>query len=108
MTQYKLKSGLRKFGARGATVAVDKLMQLHIMDTWTTMDPSQITCEGNVQALSLLQFLKEKQTVKINGRVCINGAPQRVYIPKEEAALPTVSTKSTFITAAIAANKYRW
>ncbi len=33
--------------------------------------------------------------------------PQRAYIPKEEAALPTVSTESTFITAMIAASK-RW
>ncbi len=34
---------------------------------------------------------------------CINGAPQRAYIPKEDVALPTVSTESTFITATIAA-----
>jgi hypothetical protein len=33
--------------------------------------------------------------------------PQRAYIPKEEAASPTVSTESTFITAAIAASKRR-
>jgi len=33
--------------------------------------------------------------------------PQRAYIPKEEAALPTVSTESTFITALIAASKRR-
>ncbi len=31
----------------------------------------------------------------------------RAYIPKEEAALPTISTESTFITAAIAASKRR-
>ncbi len=39
--------------------------------------------------------------------MCINGAPQQAYIPKEEAALPTVSTESTFITAAIVASKRR-
>jgi hypothetical protein len=55
----------------------------------------------------LLLFLKEKQTGKIKGRACINGAPQRDYITKEEAASPTVSTESTFITAAIAAKKKR-
>jgi hypothetical protein len=33
--------------------------------------------------------------------------PQRAYIPKEEAASPTVSTELTFITAAIAASKRR-
>jgi hypothetical protein len=55
----------------------------------------------------LLLFLKEKQTGKIKGRACINGAPQHEYIPKEEAALPTVSTESTFITAAIPAKERR-
>ena len=107
MTQYNLKPGLRKFGARGATAAVDELTQLHIMDTWTAMDPSKISREERRQALSSLLFLKEKCTGKIKGRACINGAPQRAYIPKEEAASPTVSTESTFITAAIAAHEHR-
>ncbi len=60
-----------------------------------------------MQALSSLLFLKEKRTGKIKGRACINGAPQRKYIPKEKAALPTVSTESTFIIAAIAAKEKR-
>ncbi len=60
-----------------------------------------------MKALSSLLFLKEKRTGKVKGRVCINGAPQRAYIPKEEAALPTISTKSTFIMAAIAASERR-
>jgi hypothetical protein len=33
MTQYNLKPGLRKFGARGVTAALDELTQLHVMDT---------------------------------------------------------------------------
>ena len=37
----------------------------------------------------------------------MNGAPQRAYIPKEDAALPTVSTELMFITSAIAASKKR-
>jgi hypothetical protein len=62
-----------------------------------------------MKALSSLLFLKEKKMgkVKVKGQVCINGAPQRAYIPKEEASLPTVSTESTFITAAIAASERR-
>jgi hypothetical protein len=107
MTQYNLKPGLRKFGEKGAKAAIDKLTQLHIMDTWTVMDPSKITREDRMRALSLLLFLKENQTGKIKGRACINGAPQRKYIPKEEAASPTVLTKSTFITAAVAAKEKR-
>jgi hypothetical protein len=43
MTQYNLKPGLRKFGDKGAKAEMDKLTQLHIMDTWTAVDPSKIT-----------------------------------------------------------------
>ncbi len=107
MTQCNLKPGLQKFGERGATMVVDKLTHLYVMDTWTAMDPSKITRADKVRVLSSLLFLKEKCTGKIKGRACINGAPQQAYIPKEEAASPTVSTKSTFITAAIAANEHR-
>jgi hypothetical protein len=107
MTQYNLKPGLWKFGKKEATAAVDKLTQLHIMDTWTAIDPRKLTQEDRMKALSSLMFLKEKQGGKIKGRTCINGAPQRGYIPKEEEASPTVSTESTFITAMIAASKKR-
>ena len=107
MTQYNLKPGLRKFGEKGAKAAMDELTQLHVMDTWTAMDPSKITREDQMRALSSLLFLKEKRTGKIKGRACINGAPQHDYITKEEAASPTVSTESTFLTAAIAAKEKR-
>jgi hypothetical protein len=43
MTQYNLKPGLRKFGEKGATAAMDELTQLHVMDTWTAMDPSKLS-----------------------------------------------------------------
>ena len=58
-------------------------------------------------ALSSLMFLKEKRTGDVKGRACINGAPQRAYISKEEVASPTVSTEPTFITATIAAAEKR-
>ncbi len=48
MTQYNLKPGLRKFGDKGTKAAMDKLTQLHIMDTWMAMDPSKITQEDRM------------------------------------------------------------
>jgi hypothetical protein len=107
MTQYNFKPGLRKFKARGEKAAINKLTQLHIMDTWNAMDASRLSREEQLKALSSLLFLKKNGAIK--GRACINGngAPQREYISKEEAASPTVSTELTFITAAIAANKKR-
>ncbi len=71
------------------------------------MDPTKILREEQMKALSSLLFLKEKRTGKVKGRACIKGAPQRVYIPKKEAALPNVLTESTFIMTAIAASKRR-
>jgi hypothetical protein len=60
MIQYNLKPGLQKFGERGAKAAVSELMQLHIMGTWTVMDPEQLTKEYKARALLSLLFLKEK------------------------------------------------
>ncbi len=48
MTQYNFKPGLRKFGDKGAKATMDKLTQLHIMDTWTAMDPLKITQEDRI------------------------------------------------------------
>ena len=67
MTQYNLKPGLRKFGARGVTVAVKELMQLHIMDTWTPLKVSKLSKEQRKRALSSLLFLKEKRTGDVKG-----------------------------------------
>ena len=107
LTQYNLKPGLRKFGTRGEKAALKEMTQLHIMDTWTPMDAGKLSREQRMRALSSLLFLKEKRMGDIKGRACINGAPQRAYIPKEDAASPTVSTESTFVTATIAAKERR-
>ncbi len=82
-------------------------MQLHIMDTWKAIDPAKLSREEKMRALSLLLLLKEKRMGKIKGRACLNGSPQWAYIPKEDAASPTVSTESTFTTGTIAVSKRR-
>ena len=105
MTQYNLKPWLCKFGQQGQTAAVKELTQLHLMDTWKPIHAKKLTREEKRKPLSSLLFLKEKRMGNIKGRACINGAPQRSYTPKEDAASPTVSTESTFITASIAAHE---
>jgi hypothetical protein len=107
LTQYNLKPGLRKFGTKGEKAALKEMSQLHIMDTWTPMEAEKLSREQSMRALSLLLFLKEKRMGDIKGRACMNGAPQRAHIPKEDAASPTVLTESTFITATIAATEGR-
>ncbi len=107
MTQYNLKPGLKKFGKCSKTAAVKELMQLHMIDTWAAMDPTKLSREQQMKALSSLLFLKENRTGDVKRHACINGAPQQAYILKEEAALPMVFTESTFITASIAASERR-
>jgi len=107
LTQYNVKPGLHKFGTRGEKAALKEMTHLHIMDTLTPMEAGKLSREQRMRALSSLLFLKEKRTRNIKGRACINGAPQRAYIAKEDAASPTVSTESTFITATIAAREGR-
>ena len=107
LTQYNLKPGLQKFGTKGEKAALKEMTQLRIMDTGTPVEAEKLSREQRMRALSSLLFLKEKRTGDIKGRACINGAPQRAYILKEDAASPTVSTESTFITATIAAKEGR-
>ncbi len=108
MTQYSLKLGLRKFGSKGQTAAVKELTQLHVMDTWTPMYADRLSREQKMRALSSLLFLKEKRMGDVKGGACVNGAPQRAYIPREEAASLTVLTELTLITVSIAAHKKRF
>jgi hypothetical protein len=68
MTQYNLKAGLQKFGKKGASAAaMEELTQLHMMGTWRAMDPSKLSQEEQMQALSSLLFLKEKRSGKVKG-----------------------------------------
>ena len=60
-----------------------------------------------MKALSTVAFMKEKRDGKLKTRSCVNGAPQREYIKKEDAALPNVATNSVFITGAISAHEER-
>ena len=102
LTQYNIKAGLKNFGEKGILAAKGKLTQLHVMDTWVPEKPTMLSRAEKLKALSSLMFLKEKRIA------CVNGAPQRAYIIKEDASSPTVANESVFITSVIAANEKRF
>ena len=99
---------MRHSGEKGIAAAEGKLTQLHVMDTWVPEDLSMLSRAEKVRALSSLMFLKEKRSGKLKGRACVNGAPQRAYIRKEDASSPTVENESVFITSVIAAHEKRF
>ena len=107
MAQLSLKQGLKKWGQRGADSAMKEMRQMHDLQAFFPRDPKTMTKQQRIQALSSLIFLKEKANGEIKSRTCINGAPQRKYIKKEDAASPTVSTDGVFIVNAINAYEER-
>jgi hypothetical protein len=109
MMQLSLKAGLKKWGKKGEESAMKEMTQMHDLQAFFPRgDPTTMTQEQHRNALSSLIFLKEKANGDIKSRTCINGAPQRVYIKKEEdAASPTASTDSVFMIGAVNAHERR-
>jgi hypothetical protein len=91
MLQCSLKQGIKKWGKKAEKGAMKEMQQLHDLESFFPRDPRTLTREQRIRALSSLIFLKEKDSGEIKGRTCINGAPQRDYIRKEDAASPTAS-----------------
>lgn len=105
--QMSLKQGLKVFGKKGEAGAMKEMQQLHDMETFFPRDPKSLTQEERIKALSSLIFLKEKSNGEVKGRTCVNGAPQRAYIRKEDAHSSTVMTDSVFIQGVINAKERR-
>ena len=57
--------------------------------------------------LRLITVIKEKRCGTIKGRAVADGRPQRSYIPREEAASPTVSLESLILSLMIDAQEGR-
>ena len=49
---------------------------------------------GRFGKRNLTKDLKRKRCGKLKGRTCANGAPQRKYIPREQASSPTLRVES--------------
>ena len=105
--QFSLRRGIKEFGERAEQGAIKEMKQMHDMDAFIPRHFESLTKEERMRALSTLIFLKEKSSGDIKGRTCVNGAPQREYIRKEDAASPTAATDSLFITGAIDAHERR-
>jgi hypothetical protein len=103
LTQYSIKAGLNKFGARGEAAVTKELKQLHDMITFFPVDEKTLTREQKMKAIASLMFLKEKRNGDIKGRTCADGRKQREDFNREDATSPTVATESIFLTALIEA-----
>ena len=86
-----------------------ELEQHHKLTTFTPLDPALLTPEQMKEVVSSLMFLKEKRDGKLKSRMCADGSKQRTFdgYDKNDAASPTASTKSVFVTSVIEAMERR-
>jgi hypothetical protein len=106
-SQHSMNAGIKKFGDRGTEAVRKELQQLHDRQVMVPKHRHELTELERSRSLGYLMFLKEKSDGSIKGRGCADGRPQRAYIPKEDAASPTVRNESTMLTATIDARERR-
>jgi hypothetical protein len=102
-----LKKGLKIFGKKGEDAVTHEFTQMHMLNVYSPLSASSLSCKDKKKALSSLILLKEKSDGTIKACKYADGSKQREHYAKEEITSPTVSTDSLFITAAINAHKER-
>ena len=105
--QYMLPKGLKVFGDKGRTATGKELKQLHDRHCFQPMDISKLSSTERRKAMDALMFLTEKRDKTVKGRMVYNGKPTREWLPKGEAASPTVSQEAVFLTAIVDAKEER-
>ena len=105
--QYPMKYGLKLFGNKGVEAVRKEIQQLHDRGVVRAVHRSELSWPQVRAALGYLMFLQRKRCGKIKGRGCADGRKQRLFIPKEDSASPTVSTDAVFYTAIIDAIERR-
>ena len=80
-----------------------ELGSLHDLKAWIPLDPSKLTREQRLNALSTVVFSQEKRDGSLKTRACVNGALQQKIWSKDDAASPTPHLKSVLLLAEIAA-----
>jgi hypothetical protein len=105
--QYSLKTGLKKFGKEGELSVMKELDQFHNITVFILMYPTKLSKEKRAAALALLIFLKQMKDETVKVRACTDGRKQSETMAEEEAASPTVSIESFFMSCTIEASEGR-
>lgn len=103
MTQYGIKKGLEIFGEKGTSAVKKEMQQVHDCEVLVPVDASKMNSGEKSEALRYLIFLKEKSDGTIKGRGCADGRKNRIFIDKDSASSPTISTEELFLIVTIAA-----
>ena len=107
MNQMTAKAGIKKHGEAAITAILEEFGQLNDKGTFKPVFKHTLTKDQILRTMRTITVIKEKRCGNIKGRTCVDGRPQRAYIPKEEAASPMVSLEGLVITLLIDAKESR-
>lgn len=105
MQQVTLKQGLKLWDDKAKASAMKEMQHAHDLSTFIPSHAKTLTKQERKRALCTIIFLKEKRDKRIKTWTCIDGSPQREYIPKEDAASPTAARDAIFIQSAVDAKE---
>ena len=67
MTQLSMKAGLKRWGTQGSQAVSNELSQLHLQDTFRTINPKSLSKSDYDKVLESHLFLKQKRDQTIEG-----------------------------------------
>ena len=105
--QMSAKKGIKKHGQIAINAILKEYKQLHDLGVFKPRYKRDLNDQQLKDCLRLITVIKEKRCGTIKGQAVADGRPQRSYIPREEAASPTVSLESLILSLMIDAHEGR-
>ena len=101
--RLSLHKGLKVWGEKGLAAVKAELSQIHYRNTFTSVDPAELTYKEKSEDLESQLFLEEKRNLGKKDRIVAGDNKQRDYTTNQEASSPTSHTKAVFSTVTIEA-----
>ena len=86
--------GIKVLGPAAIAAIFKEYKQLMDLGVLGALDADAITLEQKRNALRAINLIKLKRCGNIKGRTCTDGSTHRKFVPREEAASPTLSLES--------------
>ena len=106
-TQMTASKGIKLIGQPAVAAMFKEFKQLVDLQVLGTLNPDELTDTQKKKALRAINLIKVKRCGKVKGRTCADGSGQRKYVPREEAASPTLSLESLMSLLLISAHEER-
>ena len=94
-------------GTKGSQAVSNELSQLHLRDTFRTINPKSLSKSDYDKVLESHLFLNQKRDQMVKGQMVDVSNKQRNHIDKTNITSPTAALESVLLTAIIEAKEGR-